>query len=340
MSLAGRFGLYAAGLVAAFAAAFGIAALVVPENAVDSWQDKADPDQGDSHGGDQTQAPTGGQASASTAVAGLSLSQDGYTLGAISAPGQAGEKGTLRFTVLDAKGLPLTAFETSHDKDLHLIVVRNDGTGFRHVHPALDPATGAWSIPWQWAQAGTYSVLTDFVPAMPGAPDKVAVRRTFDVAGSFTPQPSPVATRTVHVDGFDVAVTGDLAVGTSRTLTMTVSRDGEPVTALEPYLGAYGHLVALREGDLAYLHVHAEGEAPEPKSTTGPDISFAAQAPTGGRYLFYLDFQVDGRVHTAQFVLDVPSKDDDRGQVTDAEPPSGGKSPDYDGTHTDEGHGH
>ncbi|WP_285627506.1 heavy-metal-associated domain-containing protein [Kineosporia sp. NBRC 101677] len=265
----------------------------------------------------------------STAVAGLSLSQDGYTLGTISAPDRAGQAGSLSFTILDTEGSPLTAYETSHEKDLHLIVVRNDGTQFRHVHPALDPATGTWSIPWQWAQAGTYSVLTDFVPAAQGAPSKVTLRRTFDVAGPFTPQPPPAAIRTDHVDGFDVAITGDLAVGTSRTLTISVSRDNEPVSALEPYLGAYGHLVALREGDLAYLHVHAEGEAPGPKSTTGPDISFAAQAPTDGRYLLYLDFQVDGRVHTAQFVLDVPSGNG--GHVADAED---------DGTHTDEAHGH
>ena len=41
-------------------------------------------------------------------------------------------------------------------------------------------------------------------------------------------------------------------------LTLTVTKDGQPVTDLQPYLGAYGHLVALRAGDLAYLHVHPE----------------------------------------------------------------------------------
>jgi len=30
---------------------------------------------------------------------------------------------------------------------------------------------------------------------------------------------------------------------------------------------------------------------------------FEATAPTAGRYLLYLDFQVDGRVHTAPFVI-------------------------------------
>jgi len=73
------------------------------------------------------------------------------------------------------------------------------------------------------------------------------------------------------------------------------------VTTLQPYLGAAGHLVALRSGDLAYLHVHPMGE--RPAASSGPDIAFLAQAPSAGRYLLYLDFQVDGQVHTAAFTV-------------------------------------
>src|SRR5699024_11235811 len=65
------------------------------------------------------------------------------------------------------------------------------------------------------------------------------------------PQRAPVPTRRSS----DL-VEGDLTAGEASQLTMTVTRDGEPVTELEPYLGAFGHLVALRDGDLAYLHVH------------------------------------------------------------------------------------
>ena len=93
-------------------------------------------------------------------------------------------------------------------------------------------------------------------------------------------------------------------------LTVRLTRDGLPVTLLEPYLGAYGHLVALREGDLAYLHVHPHGEEPETGQTSGPEVAFEVTAPTPGRYLLYLDFQVDGQVHTAPFVLDTGAHHD------------------------------
>ena len=68
---------------------------------------------------------------------------------------------------------------------------------------------------------------------------------------------------TAHVDGYDVTLGGSVTAGEETVLTATVSRDGEPVTDLQPYLGAYGHLVSLRDGDLGYLHVH-------PDDDTGP----------------------------------------------------------------------
>jgi hypothetical protein len=124
-----------------------------------------------------------------------------------------------------------------------------------------------------------------------------------EVAGTLDPA-VPAVSATDEVDGFDVSVEGDLSAGSASALTVSVTRNEQPVTSLEPYLGAYGHLVALREGDLAYLHVHPEGAEPVAGQTSGPDVDFATTAPTPGRYYLYFDFQVDGQVHTARFALD------------------------------------
>lgn len=293
MNAAGRLSLYAAGVVVAFAGAYGISAAVVPESTVAAWNEGVAMQDHSAMASDSSAA----------ALPGLSLSSDGYVLSPITAPATVGEGGELSFQILQEDGEPLTAFETSHEKDLHLIVVRSDGSQFTHTHPVLDSSTGTWSAPWTWDEAGTYRVYADFVPDVTDGPDKVTLTRTVNVAGAFTPQPAAEVKTEDSVDGFDVSIAGDLTAGAVGELTISVSRDGEPVTALQPYLGAFGHLVALREGDLAYLHVHAEGEDPEEGDTAGPEISFAAEAPTAGLYLLYLDFQVDGQVHTAKFVL-------------------------------------
>ena len=82
--------------------------------------------------------------------------------------------------------------------------------------------------------------------------------------------------------------------GRETMLRFTVTKDGRPV-AVEPYLGAGGHLVALREGDLAFLHVHPVEHA------NGGSIAFAATFPTEGKYRLFLQFRVAGRVQTVAF---------------------------------------
>ena len=236
-----------------------------------------------------------GQAPAADPVRGLTVAQDGYQLGALTAPAAVGEDGTLSFRLTGPDGKPVTDYTTAHDKDLHLIVVRSDGSRFRHVHPSIDGA-GTWSMPWRWAAAGSYRVFADFVPAATG--ETLTLTSTLEVAGDLQPVPLGEDTTESTVDGLTVTLDGAPAAGTSSMLTFTVTRDGTPVTTLQPYLGAAGHLVALRVGDLAYLHVHPMDE---PTGESGPEVAFMAEAPTAGRYLLYLDFQVDGRVHTATF---------------------------------------
>ena len=304
MNTAARLGAYGAGLAVVFGGAFVTADAVVPESTVTNWTKRA---QGhemsttttshDDHGG-----RTGAGAPATAApVPGVTTARDGYLLSPVAAPGGVGEAGRLSFRILDARGAAVTGFATSHEKRLHLIVVRTDGTRFRHVHPTMD-RDGTWSLPWTWTAAGSYRVYADFVPAE-GASEAVTLTRTVEVGGAFDPAPA-APTRVASVGGYDVRLTADLAVGAGSELTFTVSRDGEPVTGLQPYLGAFGHLVALREGDLAYLHVHPEGADPAANELSGPEIGFMAEVPTPGRYLLYLDFRVDDQVHSAPFVID------------------------------------
>ncbi|MDN3445684.1 heavy-metal-associated domain-containing protein [Microbacterium sp. APC 3901] len=301
MNAGARLGLFGTGLVVAFGAAFGLAGVIVPAGAVSDWTKGAEVNE---HAGHVESAAGADDAAGAAAddLTGLSLGLDGFAMSAVSAPASPGEPGELAFRIEDVAGTPVTDYTTAHEKELHLIVVRSDGSQFRHVHPALDEATGTWSLPWEWTEAGTYRVFADFTPAGADAAS-LTLTRTVQVAGAFAPV-APEPTRVAQVGGYTVSVDGDLEAGAVGDLTFTVTRDGRPVTSLEPYLGAFGHLVALRDGDLAYLHVHAAGDEPAAEETSGPEIAFAAEAPTAGRYLLYLDFQVDGTVHTAEFVLD------------------------------------
>ncbi|MBM4597795.1 hypothetical protein GS440_05360 [Rhodococcus hoagii] len=278
---------YAGGLAVVFAAALGVGA--VTGSPIDMTSTHSD-----SHAAADPEP-------ASSAPAGLQVSQDGYTLGEVTSPTSAGQAGTLSFRILDADGSPVREYDDLHEKQLHLIVVRSDTSQFRHVHPTLGP-DGTWSIDWTWPTGGTYRVFADFQAS--GAPRQLTLGRNVDVGGDLQPAALPTPSRTATVDGYTVTLDGDLGTA-GGPLTLTVARDGAPVTDLDPYLGAYGHLVALRTGDLSYLHVHPEGEPGDGVTAPGPDVTFHAQAPSVGTYRLFLDFQHRGTVRTAEFTVPV-----------------------------------
>ncbi|KWX20512.1 heavy metal-binding domain-containing protein [Mycolicibacterium wolinskyi] len=302
MNAAGRLSVYGVGLAVVFAAAFAVGGAVVPDDAGATWSQSATP-------GTHSEAADAATPGKDEQVSGLSLARSDFALGPVHAPTRAGVAGELSFQVRDAKGDQVSDFVASHERALHLMVVRSDGAGYQHVHPELDADTGTWSLPWRWDAAGTYRVFVDFVPADGADAHAVTLSRAVEVGGTFSPETVAGVSASDSVGGFDLRVTGDLVAGESSELAVAVSRDGRPVTNLQPYLGAFGHLVALRDGDLAYLHVHAEGSEPAAGETSGPTITFMTQAPTPGFYLLYLDFQVDGQVHTARFVLEAAPGD-------------------------------
>jgi hypothetical protein len=222
---------------------------------------------------------------------GLATTSDGYTLVPASTMLAAG---TFAFRITRPDG-PVTAFDVSHDRRLHLIVVRRDGTGFQHLHPEMD-AAGTWRVPLTVPAAGVYRAFADFAPT--GGPETTLGVDLF-APGDFQPV-AHAPTRSSTVDGYSVTLDGDLTPGAVSPLTVNVARDGAPA-ALQPYLGAYGHLVALRAGDLAYLHVH-----PRTDAAPGAAVGFDAEVPSAGTYRLFFDFQVDGVVRTADFTVVAP----------------------------------
>ncbi|MCG8925501.1 hypothetical protein [Lentzea sp. CC55] len=242
------------------------------------------------HGATQSPAGTGGD----ELPPGLSAADNGYVLKPLRTSANAGEQQAFQFSIGTADGGTVTKFDVEHEKRLHLVLVRRDGSGFQHVHPEM-AADGTWSVPLTLPAAGSYRVFADFKPENG---TKTTLGTDVQVSGAYEPKQYETDSREFTVDGYMVRLDGDLKPGAESTVTTTVTRDGKPVTDLQPYLGARGHLVALRSADLAYLHVHPV-EAPG----AGPGVKFAVEVPTSGGYRLFLDFQHGGQVRTAEFTL-------------------------------------
>jgi hypothetical protein len=247
---------------------------------------------GDAHGGGES-VPA-----APDLPGGLASSRNGYTMVPVASTLTPNAAETFALRITGPDGAPVTAFDVEHDKRMHLIVVRRDATAFQHVHPEM-AADGTWSVPLTLPAGGSYRAFADFAPT---GGEGVTLGVDLAAPGAFEPV-APHPSRVAEVDGYRVELAGDLVPGQASPVTLSVSRDGQPVTDLEPYLAAYGHLVALRDGDLAYLHVHPEGTPGDGRTPAGPGVEFVAEVPSAGMYRLFLDFQHAGVVRTAEFTV-------------------------------------
>ena len=234
-----------------------------------------------------------GGAETAMAVRGLAVAADGARLVLATPELRRGRTQQLRFRIVDERGRALRDFDVEHTKRMHLIVVRRDLTGFQHLHPTM-AADGTWSVPLRIAAAGSYRMFADF--SRGDEPQTLAADLRVDGSADLRPLPSPVPVATSD-GGYEVRLTeGAARAGEESHLRFTITKDGRPVT-VEPYLGAGGHLVALRDGDLAFLHVHPAGDE--------HSTEFGATVPTRGAYRLFLQFQIDGVVQTVAFTQEV-----------------------------------
>jgi hypothetical protein len=231
-------------------------------------------------------------AETSEATPGLAVAEGGLELELGQTEVERGTPAELSFQILGADGAAVTDFDVEHERRMHLIVVRRDLTGFQHLHPEMS-ADGTWRTSLTLPEAGSYRVFADF--ARDGVSQTLGADLAVDGDANYKPLPED-STKARTETGYEVELAGASSVaGEENELAFTVARNGKPVD-VQPYLGAGGHLVALREGDLAFLHVH-----PLEGSSAAEGIKFLTEFPTQGRYRLFVQFKHDGRVHTAAF---------------------------------------
>lgn len=212
----------------------------------------------------------------------------------------AGQPTSLQFH-LERDGKRVEELEPTHEKLMHLILVRDSLDEFLHVHPEV-AEDGRAQIDLTVPEAGSYQVYVDYQP-MDGGPG--TARSTLSVAGDARPAaelktnaPGEVNVGELHAD---IAIVPSRD-GKSQAITLRLKdrQTGGPVTDLEPYLGAMGHLVVIQTATKAYIHAHPE----HGKSTS--EVTFEVHPPASGHYAGWAQFQRRGAIVTVPFVFAVP----------------------------------
>jgi hypothetical protein len=187
-------------------------------------------------------------------------------------------------------------------------------TVFQHVHPELQPDR-SWVIDVVLPRPGAYVVLSDFVPAG-GLPQFVSRSlETADATHDLSPAILLERSHSFQTSTGDMRVTlrldpKQVVAGTPArmTYTLTDSANGRPIIDLQPYLGALGHTLLVREGLSQYIHAHPtdeDGRLSMSRARGGPDVTFDTLFAKPGRYRAWTQFQRNGQVHTVSFTFDV-----------------------------------
>jgi len=219
----------------------------------------------------------------------------------------AGGRGAskLRLTIRDpVVDRPVSSFATIHERLLHLFIIDRQLDFFRHVHPE-QVSDGVFELR-ENIPPGQFMVIADFLP-LSGRPQMLqhaivtpGYRGTlFPEAPNLTPDGSS------EKEDHGVRVRLDattLKAGKEATLkfTLTDARSNTPVSDLEPFLGAPGHVLLVNANLTESNHVH-----PEEPATHGPVITFQPMMPAAGVYKLWLQFQRRGAISTVPFVLSV-----------------------------------
>jgi hypothetical protein len=213
----------------------------------------------------------------------------------------------LRLAVRDrATDEVVSQFDVMHERPMHLFVVSSDLEYFDHVHP--EPvADGSFEIRLTLPRAGAYRLVVDVLPT--GATPQ-ALQHTL-LAGpraSLMPPPGPEPEAEV-LEALNGDVRARLATVNARTgddthlvVELSDRQSGAPVTDIEPYLGAWGHMfLASRDlADVVHSHPYLEETVPG-----GPKITFHTLFARNGWYRVWTQVQRGGRLLTFEFTVRV-----------------------------------
>lgn len=208
-----------------------------------------------------------------------------------------GGKVALAFAVHDPKsGETVKDFEIMHEKLFHMFIVSQDLGFFVHDHPVQGPDS-VFRYDAVLPKPGMYRVLSDFYPKggtpqlivktiiVPGAPISPGTKLQPDLS----PQKSENLTASIRVEPPE-------PIAGMKTLLFFKL---DPVDGLEPYLGAWGHMMAASEDLVDMIHTHpflADG---------GPNVQFNLIFPRPGVYRLWVQFQRKGVVNTVAFNVPV-----------------------------------
>lgn len=233
-----------------------------------------------------------------------------YALDVIgNAKPKAGLPFDLQLSVRETKTSEVvTRFEVVHEERFHLLIASKDFGWFLHEHPSMNE-DGVWSQKITFPAGGKYFIYGDVAPVGKGSQILIAeievVGDPFSKAASWEPTLGP--SRDGGIVGVFGFVAGVPKIGrmTKLSVKLTDEKTGEPVTDLQQWLGAWGHLMIFSKDGMTVVHSHpAESEETIDLLKIGV-IHFTGRFPKPGLYRAFSQFKRGGEIKMLSFTINI-----------------------------------
>jgi len=210
-----------------------------------------------------------------------------------------GQPVLLRFEILQPDtGERVKRLLMVHERLFHLFLVSGDLEYFAHEHPEPQ-ADGTFLFETTLPKAGMYRLAADYYPE--GGTPQHSVKTILSAGSSLNSLRPPKLEASLdpqRAQNLTVELRTEPEAPLAGLKTMLFFRVA-PATQLEPYLGAWGHLLAASADLIDLIHAHPF------RAGGGEQSQFNITFRRPGMHRLWVQFQRAGKVNTAAFTLPV-----------------------------------
>lgn len=228
-------------------------------------------------------------------------------------------KGKTRIVVIrlsqlqNGKPLTLDELKEVHTEKVHLLIINDTLDDYSHVHPVALTEPGLYQFEWTPKKQGAFRIWADLVPLSTNSQEYAIADLTQDKVEGAAIDKSTQMESTVNDYHFRLVFENpDLVAGKAvMGSVMVTDSKGNPVTWLEPIMGAYAHIVGFSQDRNTVVHIHPMGIEPKtPTDKGGPMLKFHLEPEQAGFVKLFVQVRINGKEIIAPFAFTVGAMPD------------------------------
>jgi hypothetical protein len=210
---------------------------------------------------------------------------------------KAGENAPLTLYIKNNNGkyIKESDLKIVHEKPIHLLVIDSSLTDYHHLHPIYN-RDGFYKTSFIPNKSGIYKVFADITPV---GGKQIYLPTEISVDGNKQAPVDKTIRKMSEQDGytFTLDTSEGIHAGKMAMLTLNITKEGKPITTLEPLMGAFAHMVGFQEDRLSVEHIHPMGhEAKTPQDQAKSPMMFHLMAPQKAGFLkLFAQVKLDGK---------------------------------------------